>query len=93
MHLRPPRSGLSVESLLEDLGLHELSRALWTAREEGAVGIEEVVRGRSAQKARRVLGRACSVELVGAAVASSLGLKDVSETNLRHAGFMNFRGR
>jgi hypothetical protein len=79
---------LSVESLLEDLGLQELSRALRTAREEGAVGIEEMVRGRSAQKARRVLGRACSVELVGAAVASSLGLNEVSEMNLRHAGFM-----
>ncbi len=79
---------MSVESLLENLGLQELSRALRTAREEGAMGLNEMVRGRSAQKARRILGRACSVELVGAAVASSLGLKDVSEMNLRHAGVM-----
>jgi hypothetical protein len=79
---------LSVESLLEDLGLQELSRVLRTAREEGAVGLDELVRGRSAQMVRRLLGRACSVELVGAAVASSLGLKEVSETNLRHAGVM-----
>jgi hypothetical protein len=79
---------LSVESLLEDLGLQDLSRALRTVRAMGVEGLDGLVRGCSAQTVRRLLGRACSVELVGAAVASSLGLKEVSETDLSHAGIM-----
>jgi hypothetical protein len=79
---------LSVESLLEDLGLQGLSSTLRAVREQGAMGLDELVRGRSAQRVRRLLGRAGSVELVGAAVASSLGLKEISETDLRHAGLM-----
>jgi len=79
---------MSVESLLEDLGLRGLSGTLRAAKERGATDLGELVRGRFAQRVRRLLGRTCSVELMGAAVASSLGLREISEADLRHAGLM-----
>ncbi len=79
---------MSVESLLEELGLRDFSGALRAAREQGVIGIDELTRGRPAQRVRRLLGRAGSVELVGAAVAASLGLREISEAGLRHAILM-----
>ncbi len=79
---------MSVESLLDDFGLHELSDALRALRGKGAAGLEGLFGGPSSQLVRGILGRASSVELVGASLAHSLGLREVSELDLRHAGLL-----
>ncbi len=79
---------MAIESVLEDLGLQGLLGALRAVKGQVAMGLDELVRSRSGQRVRRLLGRTGSVELIGAAVASSLAVSEVSEADLRHACLM-----
>gem|GEM_PF-1499493 len=80
--------GLKLAAVLEELGLGRLAETahLVSGSDRNGAAQELHVSGPLAQHLRALLGRAGSVELIGAILADSLGLREVCENDLRNAG-------